>query len=182
MNTTVNEKDVKIIDNEHKAVVFTLNTKKDSIAAAIKTEEEYCINLMQIREIITYEEPTRLPGKPASILGILNVRGELIPLLDLAYRLNHELDYEKSKIIITYKNNEKLGLLVQSVRDVVDYCDSEIEPAPANDMDFVTGLIKKEITVENANGVAEKKTRVLTILNTNEIIKDEDTKFELVED
>ena len=181
MINKINENGTKVLDNENKAVVFTLNIKKDSIAAAIKTEEEYAININQIREIITYSEPTRLPGRPSGILGILNVRGELIPLLDLAYRLNHELDYQKSKIIITYKNNEKLGLLVQSVKDVVDYYDSEIEPAPANDMEFVTGLIKKEVSVEGANGAIEKQTRVLTILNTNEIIRDEDTKFELVE-
>lgn len=178
---TANQTNTKVTDNENKAVVFTLNTKKDSIASAIITEEEYAINISQIREIITYSEPTRLPGRPASILGILNVRGELIPLLDLAYRLNHEINYENSKIIITYKNNEKLGLLVQTVRDVVDYYDSEIEPAPANDMEFVTGLIKKEVIVEGSNGTTEKKTRVLTILNTDEIIRDEDTKFELVD-
>ena len=181
MNSS-NKGENKIIDKENKAVVFSLNTKKDSIASSIKTEEEYCINLMQIREIITYTEPTRLPGKETAILGILNIRGELVPLLDLAHRLNHELDYEKSKIIITYKGNEKIGLLVQSVRDVVDYYDSEIESVPSTEIDFISGIIKKEVQTENEDGTIDKKTRVLTILNTDEIIKDEDTKFELIED
>ena len=101
--------------------------------------------------------------------------------MDLAYRLNHTIDYKKSKIIITYKNNEKIGLIVQSVKDVVEYFDSEVEPTPGNDVAFVTGLIKKEIDVEEANGTVSKKTRVLTILDTDKIINDEDTKFELVD-
>lgn len=177
-----NKNESKIVDKENKAVVFSLNTKKDSIASSIKTEEEYCINLMQIREIISYSEPTRLPGKETAILGILNIRGELVPLLDLAHRLNHELDYEKSKIIITYKNNEKIGLLVQSVRDVVDYYDSEIETVPSTEIDFISGIIKKESVIEHEDGSVDRKTRVLTILDTDHIIKDEDTKFELIED
>lgn len=112
---------------------------------------------------------------------VLNVRGEIIPLMDLAYRLNHTIDFEKSKIIITYKNNEKIGLIVQSVRDVVDYFDSEVEPTPSNDVAFVTGLIKKDVSVEEANGTITKKTRVLTILDTDKIINDEDTQFQLVD-
>lgn len=112
---------------------------------------------------------------------VLNVRGEIIPLMDLAYRLNHTIDFEKSKIIITYKNNEKIGLIVQSVKDVVDFYDSEVEPTPSNDVAFVTGLIKKDISVEEANGTVVKKTRVLTILDTDKIINDEDTNFELVD-
>ena len=152
------------------------------MASSIKTEEEYCINLMQIREIISYSEPTRLPGRENAILGVLNVRGEIICLLDLAHRLNHELDYEKSKIIITYKNGEKIGLLVQNVRDVVTYYNSEVEQVPSAEVDFIEGIIKKETNVENPDGTIDKVTRVLTVLNTDEIIKDEDTKFELVED
>lgn len=172
---------MKTVDNLNKAVVFTLNVKKDLIAADAITEEEYALNISQIREIINYETPTRLPGRPNYIMGVLNVRGEIIPLLDLGYRLNHDIDYAKAKIIITYKNSEKIGLIVQSVRDVIDYYDSEVEPTPSAEVSFVTGLVKKDITTEEANGTVTKKTRVLTILDTDQIIKDEDTKFELVD-
>lgn len=167
-------------DNQNKAVVFTLNVKKDLIAQSVITEEEYALNISQIREIIPYDAPTRLPGKPNYIMGVLNVRGEIIPLMDLGYRLNHTIDYEKSKIIITYKNNEKIGLIVQAVRDVVDFLDSEVEPTPSNDIAFIKGLIKKEI-VDEQGGSTLKKTRVLTILDTDKIINDDDTKFELVD-
>lgn len=174
-------KQVFSTNSTNKAVVFTLNSKKDQIAKSIPTEEEYAINISQIREIINYDKPTRLPGRPNYIMGVLNVRGEIIPLLDLGYRLNYDINYDKSKIIITYKNNEKIGLIVQSVKDVIDYTESEIEEAPATDLDFVIGLVKKDVLVNDATGSTTNATRVLTLLNTDLIVKDEDTKFELVE-
>ena len=57
------------VDSLNKAVVFTLNVKKDLIAANAITEEEYALNISQIREIISYDTPTRLPGRPNYILG-----------------------------------------------------------------------------------------------------------------
>lgn len=58
-----------MIDNQNKAVVFTLNVKKDLVAQGAISEEEYALNINQIREIITYDVPTRLPGKPNYIMG-----------------------------------------------------------------------------------------------------------------
>ena len=126
---------------------------------------------LQINTKISYKDNNR----------VLNVRGEIIPLLDLAYRLNHDIDYDKAKIIITYKNDQKIGLIVQSVKDVIDYYDSELEIPPSTDVSFIKGLVKKDITNEEEGGSVSKKTRVLTVLDTDKIINDEDTKFELVD-
>ncbi|MBQ3420705.1 MAG: purine-binding chemotaxis protein CheW [Romboutsia sp.] len=170
-----------------KILVFSLSNKKDEVSHKIgedNDEEEYALNIGQVREIINYDSNiTRMPGRPNYIVGIKNIRGETVSIMDLGYRLNYEVDYKQAKIVIAYVHGEKVGLIVQSVKDVLFIDENECEAAPYREgIDFVKGIIKKyEYDSDDIDSRKVKKTRVITILDADKIIKEEDTKYELVD-
>lgn len=184
-------KETNNIYMNNKILVFSLSNKKDLLSQKTlyqkgNDSEEFAINISQVKEIISYETGiTRMPGKPNYVIGIMNIRGETVPIMDLGYRLNYEIDYPTSKIIIVYMHGEKVGLIVQTVKDVLDFNDNEeLEDAPYKEgLDFVVGIVKKH---EYNNSEDEKlkqvvNTRVITLLDAEKIIKEEDTKYDLID-
>lgn len=171
-----------------KILVFSLANKKDDISKKTmgdKDEEEYALNIGQVREIINYEPNiTRMPGRPNYVIGIMNIRGETISIMDLGYRLNYDIDCNKAKIIIVYIHGEKVGLIVQSVKDVLFINEEEYEEAPYQEgIDFVKGIVKKYEYDSDEEEHSRKviKTRVITVLDADKIIKPEDAKYELID-
>lgn len=118
------------------------------------SEEVFGLGILHIKEIIEYESITHVPMMPDYIPGVINLRGHVVPVLDLNYRFykkTSELN-RKTCIIITEIQLEKesidVGLLVDSVNEVVDIPDDSIEDAPnfGNKirLDFIAGLGKLE--------------------------------------
>lgn len=105
-------------------------------------DEMFAIDIHHIREIIEYEEITTVPMMPIFVRGIINLRGSVVPVIDLSVRFGRSLTEVKPTTciaILSIENNDEfslLGILLDGVREVVEIPASKIEPPPA----FGTGL------------------------------------------
>ncbi len=94
--------------------------------------EAYGINVMQVQEVLRVSEITPVPGAPSYVLGIINLRGNVVTVLDTRMRFGlpvYETD-DASRVVIVESNGNVLGILVDSVAEVVYLRSSEIETAP----------------------------------------------------
>lgn len=117
-------------------------------------EELFAMGVEHVKEIIEYSPPTKVPLSPAFMLGILNLRGQVLSVLDakICFGLEASTPDAKSRIIILeIKQNSQvyeLGVLVDSAHDVREIADSAIMPPPdANQIrhaDFITGVMKEQ--------------------------------------
>ena len=94
--------------------------------------ETYGVEILSIREIIKLREITEVPRAPRFLLGIITVRGLVMPVIDLRRRLR--LDSAPmgrlARILVVLHRGERFGVVVDEVRDVVRFADSQIEPPP----------------------------------------------------
>ncbi|HET6762112.1 MAG TPA: chemotaxis protein CheW [Longimicrobiaceae bacterium] len=98
--------------------------------------EEYAVAILQVREILRYEEVTRVPTAPASIRGVLNLRGSVVPVADLAVRLGMPATPVTGRtcIVIVEVSLEGepvvMGIIAEAVSQVMDLHEGDIEPPP----------------------------------------------------
>jgi purine-binding chemotaxis protein CheW len=126
------------------------DTQKDEATRAVLTfvvgGETYGIDILHIREIIKVVEVTEVPRMPGFLLGVISVRGQVIPVLDLRARLRlEELPLTRAaRILVADRDGEPFGLLVDAVSDVVRFAESDIEPPPSTlslaDAAFLAGI------------------------------------------
>jgi purine-binding chemotaxis protein CheW len=91
----------------------------------------YACEIAEVREIIPFRRITRLPGAPLYVLGLLNLRGAVLTVLDLGVRLGGApVDRALGSIVLVEAGSKTVGLAVSDVRDVQAVADSTIEPAP----------------------------------------------------
>jgi purine-binding chemotaxis protein CheW len=109
-------------------------------------DEKYALDITKVREFITYTQITKMPSLPYYVKGIINLRGSIIPVVDLRTRFNlEELEYNKYTVIIIVQVETKLiGMVVDSVSDVIFIPEEQIQPPPefstSIDMEYITGL------------------------------------------
>lgn len=109
-------------------------------------DEDYAIDIMRVQEIRSYEEPTRMANSPSFIKGVVNLRGVIVPIVDLRMKLNMaSVDYnEFTVVIILNVRGTVIGAVVDAVSDVVTLDAKMIKPAPqfesAIDARFIVGL------------------------------------------
>lgn len=114
--------------------------------------ETLAIGILGIKEILEYGQPTEVPMMPSCIRGVINLRGAVVPVLDLAARLNRGSQpiSKKTCIVIveiqTGEERQVLGVIVDAVNEVLEIAASDIEPPPAFGTairtDFIAGLGK----------------------------------------
>jgi purine-binding chemotaxis protein CheW len=108
--------------------------------------EDYAIDILRVQEIRSYETPTRMVNAPAFIKGVINLRGVIVPIVDLRLKLQIEpVDYDEFTVVIILNvRGTVLGAVVDAVSDVVTLSLDAIKPAPqfeaAVDARFITGL------------------------------------------
>ncbi|MES2949898.1 MAG: chemotaxis protein CheW [Pseudomonadota bacterium] len=109
-------------------------------------DEDYAIDIMRVQEIRSYEEPTRMANSPSFIKGVINLRGVIVPIVDLRMKLNiSKVDYTEFTVVIILKlKGAVTGAVVDAVSDVVTLDAKMIKPAPqfesAIDSRFILGL------------------------------------------
>lgn len=109
--------------------------------------EEYAIDILCVQEIRSYEEPTRMVNAPLFVKGVINLRGVIVPIVDVRLKLGlANADYNDFTVVIILNlNGTVIGAVVDSVSDVVTLNAESIKPAPqfesAIDSRFVTGLV-----------------------------------------
>lgn len=125
---------------EHQYLTFTLRG------------EMYAIGILRIKEILEYGLVTLVPMMPSFIRGVINLRGAVVPVIDLSVRFNEARNQvtKRTCIVIVEVNTEQgqqdIGIMVDSVSEVLEIPRSQIEPAPAFGarirMDFIEGMGK----------------------------------------
>jgi len=121
-------------------------------------KEEYAIDILRVQEIRSYEEPTRMVNAPPFIKGVVNLRGVIVPIVDLRMKLDlDKVEYnEFTVVIILNVRGTVIGAVVDSVSDVVTLPADAIKPAPQ----FETTLDTRFIT-----GLANVGERMLIVMN-----------------
>ncbi len=108
--------------------------------------EEYGIDILKVQEIRSYEPPTRIANAPPFIKGVVNLRGVIVPIVDLRLRLGCEsAEYSALTVVIVLNvKGRVVGAVVDSVSDVLELAKDTIKPAPemasAVDASFITGI------------------------------------------
>jgi len=109
-------------------------------------EEEYGIDILRVQEIRSYEPPTRIANAPAFIKGVVNLRGVIVPIVDLRLKLGcASAEYNSFTVVIVLNvRGRVVGAVVDSVSDVLELGAGTIKPAPemhtAVDTSFITGI------------------------------------------
>jgi len=108
--------------------------------------EEYGIEILKVREIRSWEEPTAIANTPAFIKGVINLRGTIVPIVDLRLKFNlSEVKYDLFTVVIILSVAKRVvGIVVDAVSDVITLASQQMSPAPefgaALDTRFITGL------------------------------------------
>ena len=108
-------------------------------------DENYAIEIMRVREIIGLPEITAVPRMPACVVGVFNLRGKVVPAVDLGALLGKSASsWAESRCVIVADVGMPVGVIVDHVQDVLDFDGGQIEPPPAIgtgvDAGFIRGL------------------------------------------
>jgi len=129
--------------------------------------EEFGLDVFQVHEILRYTEPTPMPKAPAFVEGVLDVRGTLVPVVDLRKRFElHEVPYDDdTRIILVDFQGERLGLIVDEVSEVLRVPETSVAPAPS----YVRGL-----AAEFIRGIVRLESRLVVLLDLERILSSQE--------
>lgn len=124
--------------------------------------EEYGIEILRVQEIRGYSAITAIPGTPRHVKGVMNLRGTVVPVIDLRARFGMpETEYDKFTVIIVVNVSSKiLGIVVDAVSDVLNIAAAEISPAPEFGQDVSTTFL---------SGMAKNDGRLIALLEIERI-------------
>lgn len=94
--------------------------------------EEYGIDILRVQEIRSYEEPTRIANAPAFIKGVVNLRGVIVPVIDMRLKFNLEqVNYDSFTVVIVLNIGARvMGIVVDAVSDVITLTPEQLRPVP----------------------------------------------------
>lgn len=130
-------------------------------------DETYGINVMQVQEVLRVTEIAPVPGAPGYVLGIINLRGNVVTVIDTRSRFglpSSEQD-DASRIVIIESDDQVVGILVDSVAEVVELRQSEMESAPNVGNDESSRYIQ---------GVASRDEDLLIVVDLNKLLTEEE--------
>lgn len=132
-------------------------------------KEFYGVSIETVQEIVRVPDVTEIPDAPAFLEGVINLRGKIVPVIDLRKRLRlHGVEKTKStRVLITENGQHMVGLLVDSVWEVLKMQPETIEEPPA---------MVSAIGVEYITGVAKVDERLIILLDLKRILSIEDMK------
>lgn len=151
MSTTT--EDETIIDHAIQVVSFII------------AEEEFGIDILNVQEIIRPVEITRIPNTVSYVEGVINLRGRIVPVVDLRTRFGlgrREID-KNTRIVVVELNDKVVGFQMDAVSQVIRVEQEVIEPPP---------LLSTSRSVQYIRGVAKLKDRLITLLSLEELISD----------
>jgi len=134
-------------------------------------DETYGINVMQVQEVLRITEIAPVPGAASYVLGIINLRGNVVTVIDTRSRfglMSKETNDESSRIIIVEVNGNVIGMLVDSVAEVVYLHQSEIDSAPNVNNDEGSHFIQ---------GVCNRNSQLLILVDVDKLLTEEVADF-----
>lgn len=155
--------------------IFDDNTLLDSAQQGDKNQyltfilagEEYGVDILRVQEIKGWENATKIPNAPHYIKGVMNLRGSIVPIIDLRLRFNLEkLDYGPTTVVIVLRVHDgesvrTMGIVVDAVSDVYDIASEHLKPAP----DFGDA-----VSVDVVKGLATVDEKMVIILDIDQLL------------
>ncbi len=129
--------------------------------------EIYGINVMLIQEVLRVTEVAPVPGAPNYVIGIINLRGNVVTVIDTRMRFglpSKEMD-DATRIVIIEVENQTVGIVVDSVSEVVDVDASEIETAPN---------VGNDETARYIEGVVSRGDELLILVDLNKLLTEDE--------
>jgi len=130
-------------------------------------DETYAINVMGVQEVLRVSEIAPVPGAPSYVLGIINLRGNVVAVIDARSRfgLTPSDMTESTRIVIIESNEHVIGILVDSVAEVVELKSSDVEPAPNVGNDESSRYIK---------GVAHLDNELIILVDLDKLLSEDE--------
>ena len=149
----------KISENAHVGAREYLTFRLD--------QEEYGIDILKVQEIRGYEQPTRIANAPAFIKGVVNLRGTIVPIVDMRLKFNcTQADYNGFTVVIILNLRERVvGIVVDSVSDVMELSAENIRSAPDVESAIDNGCIL---------GLGSVGERMLILLDIEKLMSNAD--------
>jgi len=143
--------DARNMMNEMQLVVFDL------------ASEHYGVDISDVREIMRMQSVTRVPGAMAYVEGVINLRGKVLPVLDLRKRLGMKVaeQTDESRIVVIDIADGEVGVIVDAVTEVLRIPSSSIEPPSA----MIT-----QGTADYLRGIAKLPNRLIILLDVNKLL------------
>ena len=113
-------------------------------------EQEFCVEITRTREIRGWSQATKLPHSPDYIIGVINLRGTILPIMDLSARLGmgSSKPSEGHVIIVVQVRDKTIGLLVDSVSDILDVGPDHLRPVPEVSEEMSTEMFNRVIVMD----------------------------------
>ena len=129
--------------------------------------ETYGINVMQVQEVLRYTEIAPVPGAPSYVLGIINLRGNVVTVIDTRKRFGLACSEttDQTRIVIIESDSQVIGILVDAVAEVVYLRQSEIEATPN---------VGNEENAKFIQGVCHKNDELLILVDLEKFMTDEE--------
>lgn len=130
-------------------------------------DQEFCVNIMSVREIRGWTPATPMPHAPPYMLGVINLRGAVLPIIDFSARLGLKPAEPTVRhvIIVAQVNTRVVGLLVDAVSDILTVADADIQPTPE---------IASDLERSSAPGVLAIEGRMICLVELDSVFPNEE--------
>lgn len=160
-----------VIEEENE--VLEVDTQKDRYMTFITAGECYAIALQYVNEIICFQRITDIPDTEDYVKGLINLRGKIIPVIDVRMRFGYEpLEYtDRTVIIITNVKGTIVGLIVEKIEEVVNIAEEDILPPP--DLGYTQDQVDRYIY-----GIGKVEDSVKLLIDPDRLLHDPDDEEE----
>jgi purine-binding chemotaxis protein CheW len=129
------------------------------------SDETFGIDISRVLEILRVQKIFTIPGLPGFLSGVMSVRGAVIPVMDLRRRFGMKPAGRKERIILVRYDHEKIGFLVDEIKEILVLNPDEIRPSPS---------IFKGFKTEYLTGIGKKDERIILLLNIDTLLTSEE--------
>jgi len=132
-------------------------------------DTEFCVNIMSVREIRGWTPATPLPHAPSSVMGVINLRGVVLPIINLAARLGLKPIAPDARhvIIVAQVGSKIVGLLVEAVSDILTVSDENIQPMPE---------VTSDLERQYARGILAIDKRMICLIELDALFPDAESE------
>ncbi|MCL6705536.1 chemotaxis protein CheW [Pseudomonas sp. R2.Fl] len=132
-------------------------------------DQEFSVNIMSVREIRGWTPATPLPHAPDYVMGVINLRGAVLPIVDLANRLGMKPAEPTARhvIIVAQVKNRVIGLLVDAVSDILTVTDENIQPVPE---------VSSDLEKQYARGILAIDKRMICLIELDALFPDSESE------
>ncbi len=167
---------------EQGTIDVSQRTKAGKYLTFALAEEEYGLEILRVREIIGMMEITAVPRTPEYVKGVINLRGKVIPVVDLRLKVGmaEQERTDQTCIIVVNIGEVEMGIIVDQVREVINIAGENIEDAPSFgdqvDTDFILGMGKSEENVTILLDISKllSKSDIADLTSATATIQDND--------